>query len=831
MRNSIQGQRWMDQAWFRPVARLLRNRTAWLVVLLSLGILGFAQDNTTTEAVVTPVVVCPGESATITVTVTNTTGTADPTGTVGFTITQGSGVLSAISVALTGNGNGSSSCSVTYTPDSTDVTPHLIDATYNPDDPALFNGSSTTATVDVRRCTVTTVMGSDTPLIVNTPAVFTVEVSDVSAGTPIIPTGTVNISVSPVGEGTLSATTLPLDDSGRCTFTYIPASGDTTPHVITVEYQGDSLHKGSIGTYSQEIAKRKVDMEVQLDPTAVYIYQPATITVRVRDDSTEGVAEVPQGNVEFNDSGKNGVFSSDIVSLTNGECSVTYTPGPFDAGTTTITVTYAGSSVHGSNSVTVYLGVELRPTETRVVCSMDTILVNETVTGCTVTVEDTAGVGTATPPAGTLAFTLALSAPSASAISNLSGPTVGTDYSEWTFDYVCTALEAEAGYDTIRADFTAADGIHADSAGAFGQGIQRRPTVTSLSNCFSTATGAQCTVTVEEDADNVGVAVPLQGDIVLLGETEKTVCTGLSGTSPSCVVSVDSDALLANITVRFDPTDYVHLPSTASDNVDRSDQFQPDPGDGTTGASCNEGCGSGGVNVDDIIYGLNAADAALAGVQMGLEAMAIAIDVIPDAIVGGGVVVISGTTIPISDIAAAVISGSSLAIEMARMAMTTDLDGDGLPDVVENTITGTDPANPDTDGDGLGDYDEIWEAGGYYGGNRRPDPNNPDSDGDGLSDGDEAGVYGTSFCVVDTDCDTLSDKAEVDTWGCGDPRDHADPLVIDTDGDGLDDDIEFSPYPCASCPYVNDDDSDDDGLQDGMASWTARRKACSDRAR
>jgi len=126
------------------------------------------------------------------------------------------------------------------------------------------------------------------------------------------------------------------------------------------------------------------------------------------------------------------------------------------------------------------------------------------------------------------------------------------------------------------------------------------------------------------------------------------------------------------------------------------------------------------------------------------------------------------------------------------MAMTTDLDGDGLPDVVE-AVTGTNSTMTDTDGDGLGDYDEISEAGGYYGGSRRPNPNDSDSDDDGLSDGDEAGLYNTSFCVADTDCDTTSDGAEVGTWSQSDIRDHADPLMQDTDGDGLRDDIELSP--------------------------------------
>ncbi len=57
-----------------------------------------------------------------------------------------------------------------------------------------------------------------------------------------------------------------------------------------------------------------------------------------------------------------------------------------------------------------------------------------------------------------------------------------------------------------------------------------------------------------------------------------------------------------------------------------------------------------------------------------------------------------------------------------------DSDHDGLTDEEERAL-GTDPLNPDTDGDGLTDYDEVKVFG--------TDPLNPDTDGDGYKDGDE----------------------------------------------------------------------------------------------
>jgi len=72
-----------------------------------------------------------------------------------------------------------------------------------------------------------------------------------------------------------------------------------------------------------------------------------------------------------------------------------------------------------------------------------------------------------------------------------------------------------------------------------------------------------------------------------------------------------------------------------------------------------------------------------------------------------------------------------------------DLDGDGLPDVVETdtgtyngpTDTGTHPHNPDTDGDGLKDGDEVRDLDPDAPGVQNPfHPLNPDSTGNDFQD-------------------------------------------------------------------------------------------------
>ncbi len=59
----------------------------------------------------------------------------------------------------------------------------------------------------------------------------------------------------------------------------------------------------------------------------------------------------------------------------------------------------------------------------------------------------------------------------------------------------------------------------------------------------------------------------------------------------------------------------------------------------------------------------------------------------------------------------------------------------------------------DTDSDGVSDTKEIGID---------TDLNNPDSDGEGLTDGEEVNIYGTDPNVEDTDGDSYTDKEEVD---------------------------------------------------------------------
>ena len=137
-----------------------------------------------------------------------------------------------------------------------------------------------------------------------------------------------------------------------------------------------------------------------------------------------------------------------------------------------------------------------------------------------------------------------------------------------------------------------------------------------------------------------------------------------------------------------------------------------------------------------------------------------------------------------------------------------DKDGDGLQDSVEK-IYGTDPSNPDTDGDNLTDGFEVLKShtnpnsvdtdengitddledsdedglNNYEEMLHETDPQAADTEGDGLNDGDEVKVYGTDPLEPDTDHDGILDSDEVNfELDPKDPTDYDTPVhqVLDS---------------------------------------------------
>jgi hypothetical protein len=160
-----------------------------------------------------------------------------------------------------------------------------------------------------------------------------------------------------------------------------------------------------------------------------------------------------------------------------------------------------------------------------------------------------------------------------------------------------------------------------------------------------------------------------------------------------------------------------------------------------------------------------------------------------------------------------------------------DPDGDGLSDETEARL-GTDPADPDSDGDGLLDGAEVadgiapdTDADGDI------DPLDADDDGDRLTTRAESGEPGAGEPADDIDNDGFPDHLDLDTDADGVPD--GEDGFIDTDRDGFDnvedpdDDGDLLVTALENALSVNrdadgdgianylDPDSDNDGCPDG----------------
>ncbi|MEL7447874.1 MAG: OmpA family protein [Pseudomonadota bacterium] len=152
----------------------------------------------------------------------------------------------------------------------------------------------------------------------------------------------------------------------------------------------------------------------------------------------------------------------------------------------------------------------------------------------------------------------------------------------------------------------------------------------------------------------------------------------------------------------------------------------------------------------------------------------------------------------------------------------------GSPNFVADADPGTttDPANPDSDGDGLTDGAEDANADGATvntiggtgtAGSGETDPNLPDTDGDGLTDGDEVNGTGpllgagpTDPLDTDTDDGGTEDGTEVLADGTQPSANGADDAAADVDADGLSNAQE-----AALGTDPGDADTDNDGIDDG----------------
>ncbi len=153
-----------------------------------------------------------------------------------------------------------------------------------------------------------------------------------------------------------------------------------------------------------------------------------------------------------------------------------------------------------------------------------------------------------------------------------------------------------------------------------------------------------------------------------------------------------------------------------------------------------------------------------------------------------------------------------------------DSDGDGLPDSFE--LANTSPPSttaliPSDDLENGGAGDGLTNLQEY---NLGTDPDNPDTDGDGLDDGPETQGVGsrppTNPTMIDTDNDGLNDGVESNSGTFVDNTDTGtNPTLNDTDGDGLTDNVETNTGLFLSTSNTGTSPLETDSDNDGAADW------------
>ncbi len=160
--------------------------------------------------------------------------------------------------------------------------------------------------------------------------------------------------------------------------------------------------------------------------------------------------------------------------------------------------------------------------------------------------------------------------------------------------------------------------------------------------------------------------------------------------------------------------------------------------------------------------------------------------------------------------------------------------GQRVPAIPDSPIAATSTTSPtdscdqsdtaDTDGDGLNNYDECIMG---------TNPSNPDMDGDGLSDGQEVDRLGTAASIQDTDGDSIPDPVEVRGFSYAGKQWYLDPANPDSNRDGQLDSMECPPLADGTAitpdvirdqcdadkdniPDPFDDDNDNDGVPDSV---------------
>ncbi len=250
--------------------------------------------STSIQCVPATVQVSTPSSCTATVTDTSASGATTPVGSVSFT-TNSTGTFNPVSASCAlsaGTAVGTATCQITYTPGATSVGHHLITGNYAGDSTHVASsGSFKLGVTAVPLHTTTTSVQCAPPSVqAGVPTDCTTTVTDTAATGPTTPSGSVSFTTNSTGTFnpiSASCTLIAGATAGTasCSVTYTPTVAGH--HLISGNYQGDSTHAVSQGTFllAATPAPHSTSTSVQCSPGSVQVSTSSTCTVTVTDTS------------------------------------------------------------------------------------------------------------------------------------------------------------------------------------------------------------------------------------------------------------------------------------------------------------------------------------------------------------------------------------------------------------------------------------------------------------------------------------------------------------------------------------------------------------------
>ncbi|HZP65163.1 MAG TPA: Ig-like domain repeat protein, partial [Rudaea sp.] len=372
-------------------------------------------------------------------------------------------------------------CQVTLTVVATPVGTYNNSVSITSTDFGGLTGNTANASLAVTKANTTTAIASSSnPSAFGKPVTFTATVTDSSAGSTAVPTGTVQFVVDGVNFGSPVALTAASSTSATATSQATATLGvNASPHTVTANYvNADGNFNNSSGTLTggQTITPASTATAVASSINPSTFGQSVKFTATVT-DTAAGSSAVPTGAVQFVVDGAN--FGTPVTLVSGSATSASTTTLSASGSPHTVTANFVNADGNFSNSTgTLTGGQNVAPasTSTGVTSSQNPSVINQSVTfTATITNSSTAAV-----PTGSVQFVVDG--------ANFGSPVALAAGANTAQSQATTTLSVAGSPHSVTANYSNADGNFNNSSGSLvgGQTVTKAITTTAISTSAGT---------------------------------------------------------------------------------------------------------------------------------------------------------------------------------------------------------------------------------------------------------------------------------------------------------------------------------------------------------